>query len=57
MITVKGPEQEAPKRTPKWCKLCGRKHNLKEPCGLVDVLRIAKSGALVARRTLPKPGE
>lgn len=53
MATVRLSDRETPKRAPKWCKRCGRKHNRFEPCGLVEVTRTAKSGREVTRLALP----
>lgn len=50
---VQIPEREIPKRTAKWCKRCGRKHNHFESCGLVEVTRIAKSDREVTHFALP----
>lgn len=41
----------------KWCRTCGRKHQARAECGLVQVERIAKSGRKVMRWAQPEPEE
>jgi ribosomal protein S14 len=53
MVTVKLSDRETPKRASKWCKVCGRKHSRFDPCGLVEVSRVAKSGREVTHLVLP----
>lgn len=45
--------KKIPKRVPKWCSRCGRKHNRREACELEVVLRTAKSGRQVDRLASP----
>lgn len=47
---LEGPR---PIRTATWCRLCGRKHNKRESCGMIVVDRIAKGGDIVKRWTHP----
>lgn len=53
-VSISNLTAKIPTRTPKWCKVCLRKHNRFESCGLEVVTRSAKSGREVTRLTLPK---